>query len=376
MDFLKFARDNYPQTLELLRKLCVIPAPSGQEDLRAEACLAYMKEYGFDNAYIDEAKNVVCSFGNIDESCVAFLAHTDVVFPDTTPLPLKEDEEMIYCPGVGDDTACVVAMLVCRKYLKEHNIQPKQGLLFVANSGEEGLGNLKGCRQIFKDFGDRIKRMYAIDNWNHAITNRSVGSHRYRVTAKTVGGHSFSDFGNPNSIVVLAGIVQDIYSITVPTKPDSHTTYNVGTIQGGTSVNTIAQEATMLVEYRSDDVDCLETMEKYYNDIFAKWKAICPNLEVERVGERPCMKGMDEQALAEMTTYAAQAQERYTGVPARIQPGSTDCNIPHSLGIPSLCFSIYEGDGLHTREEWLRKESLIPGLATTMDIIMKEAGLL
>ncbi len=376
MDFLKFAKDNYQPTLELLRKLCVIPAPSGQEDLRANACLAYMKEFGFDNAYIDEAKNVVCSFGDINENCVAFLAHTDVVFPDTTPLPFREDEEKIYCPGVGDDTACVAVMLTCMKHLKEQNIQPKRGILFVANSGEEGLGNLRGCRQIFKDFGSKIKRMYGLDSWNHALTNRSVGSHRYRVTAKTVGGHSFSDFGNPNAIAVLAGIVQDIYAITVPEKEGSHTTYNVGTIQGGTSVNTIAQEATMLAEYRSDDVDCLETMESYFNDIFAKWKAICTELEVERVGERPCMKGVDEKILAEMTAYAAQTQEKYSGIPAIIKSGSTDCNIPHSLGIPALCFSIYEGHGVHTREEWMRKESLIPGLATTMDIIMKEAGLL
>lgn len=376
MDFLEFAKEHFDETLELLRKLCVIPAPSGQEDLRAEACLSYMREFGFDNAYIDKAKNVVCPVGNTDKDCVAFLAHTDVVFPDATPLPLKEDGEKIYCPGVGDNTTCLAVMLICMKYLKKQNLQPKRGLLFVANSGEEGLGNLKGCRQIFEDFGNQITRMYGLDSWNHGLVNRSVGSHRYKVTAKTTGGHSFSEFGNPNAIAVLAGIVQDIYAITVPVKPDSHTTYNVGTIQGGTSVNTIAQDATMLAEYRSDDVDCLEIMENHFKDIFAKWKEICPALEVERVGERPCMKGVDAAVMADMTAYAAMAQEKYSGIPAIIKSGSTDCNIPHSMGIPALCFSIYDGHGVHTREEWVRKETIIPGLAATMDIIMKEAGLL
>ena len=272
MDLLKISESYYDEMLRLIHDICIIPAPSGFEDDRAEFVLKYLKDMGIENAHIDEAKNVVCTLGEESDDIVLFMAHTDTVFPMETPLNYIDDGEKIYCPGVTDDVSCLAIMLAGIKYIKDNAIMPKRTLMFVANACEEGLGNLKGCRQIFKDYGDRIKHMYTFDGGYRHIVNDSVGSHRYKVTALTEGGHSFGAFGNRNAISVLAGIISEIYKIEVPKVGDSKTTYNVGTISGGTSVNTIAQNASMLVEYRSDNVECLAIMEKKYAEIFENAK--------------------------------------------------------------------------------------------------------
>lgn len=376
MDLLKLSENYYDQMLTLLRDICVIPAPSGYEDERAEFILKYLKDLGVENAHIDEAKNVVCTLGEETDDIVLFMAHTDTVFPMETPLNYIDDGEKIYCPGVIDDVACVVIMLAGIKYMVENKITPKRTLMFVANACEEGLGNLKGTRQIFSDYGKRIKHMYTFDGGYSHIVNDSVGSHRYKVTTLTEGGHSFGAFGNRNAINVLAGIINKIYKIEVPKKEGKKTTYNVGTIEGGTSVNTIAQNATMLCEYRSDDVECLAIMEKKYNEIFEDAKANCLELKVELVGDRPCMDNMDMEKLNSLSDLVCSVQAKYGNCEVRRDSGSTDANVPHSLGIPSICVGVYVGGGAHTTEEWLLKESLKPGFAIGLELMLTDGGLI
>jgi len=377
MDLQKFSEEKFEELLKLHRELCLIPAPSHFEDERAEYILKYLKGSGIDNAYIDEAKNVICTLGKPSDKMIVFMAHTDTVFPMETPLNYVDDGEKIHCPGAGDDTGSLAGMLTCVKYMAENNIVPEKTLMFVANSCEEGLGNLKGCRQIFKDYQDRIEYLYSFDSKPEAITNKSVGSHRYKVTAITEGGHSFGDFGNRNAISVLSGIINEIYKIEVPKTKNSKTTYNVGIIEGGTSVNTIAQNATMLCEYRSDNVDCLATMEKKFTEIFEKAKENCLELKVELVGNRPCMSSdMDIEVLQTITDRAKTIQSKHFGVRVEESSGSTDCNIPHSIGIPAVALSNYDGEGMHTREEWVKKDSFKPGLKVSMELILTEGGLL
>ena len=376
MDLLKISEKYYDEMLNLLHDICVIPAPSGYEDERAEFILKYLKSLGIENAHIDEAKNVVCTLGEETDDIVLFMAHTDTVFPFDVPLNYIDDGEKIHCPGVTDDVACLVIMLAGIKYMVENNITPKRTLMFVANSCEEGLGNLKGTRQIFSDYGKRIKHMYTFDGHYSYIVNDSVGSHRYKVTAFTEGGHSFGAFGNRNAINVLAGIINEIYKIEAPKKEGKKTTYNVGTIEGGTSVNTIAQNATMLCEYRSDDVECLAMMEKKYNEIFEKAKVNCLELKVELVGNRPCMDNMDMEKLNILSDFVCSVQEKYGKCQVGRNSGSTDANIPHSLGIPAICVGVYVGGGAHTREEWLLKESLKPGFAIGLELMLTDGGLM
>ena len=377
MDLQKFSNEKFDELLKLHRELCVIPAPSHFEDERAKYVLKYLKDAGIDNAYIDEAKNVICTLGEPSEKMIVFMAHTDTVFPMDTPLDYIDDGEKIHCPGAGDDTGSLAGMLTCVRYMAEHNIVPKKTLMFVANSCEEGLGNLKGTRQLFKDHGDKIEYLYSFDSKPGGVTNKSVGSHRYKVTVLTEGGHSFGAFGNRNAINVLAGIINEIYKIEVPVIENSRTTYNVGTVEGGTSVNTIAQNASMLCEYRSDNVECLAVMEKKFSDIFEAAKNNCLELKVELVGNRPCMsKDMDMEKLQKITDRAKNIQSKHFAVNAIEKSGSTDCNIPHSMAIPAVALANYNGGGTHTREEWVVKESFKPGLRVTMELILTEGELL
>jgi len=188
-----------------------------------------------------------------------------------------------------------------------------------------------------------------------------VGSHRYEVEVLTKGGHSFGDFGNSNAIAKLSGIVSDIYKIRVPEKENAHTTYNVGEISGGTSVNTIAQNARMLCEYRSDDKECLEIMQRKFEDIFQAAEAEDVKVCVKKVGDRPCgnIRHDEIQALKRLVVPII---EDVIGESVSFKSSSTDCNIPLSLGIPALCIGVSNYAGMHTREEWVEKASLASGL--------------
>ena len=349
----------------LLRELCLIPAPSNHEQLRADFCKRWFDENCGAGAYIDEALNVIFPYDVTDEkkALSVLCAHTDTVFPDLEPMPYEERDGKIFCPGVGDDTASLAVMMICAKYFCENKIESKNGILFIANSCEEGLGNLKGTRRFMKDFEGRIARFVSFDGSSFSrFVNRSVGSHRYEVTVRTAGGHSFGRFGNRNAIAVLAELVSEIYAIEVPRKEGTKTTYNVGTVAGGTSVNTIAQEAKMLCEYRSDDLDCLNTMKAHFERIFSAARKDA-TVEVQLVGDRPCAGNVDEQALSELAALCADATVQTLGAEAPVGgSGSTDANIPHSLGIPAITMAVWTGAGAHTREEYIVKDSLIPGL--------------
>ena len=361
---------------QLIRDLCAIPAPSHHEEKRAEFCKAWFDNNGFQNVYIDEALNVIAPHHvGADDPITVIMAHTDTVFPDLEPLPFSEDEDTFYCPAVGDDTANLAIMMICARYFVQQDILCKTGMLFVANSCEEGLGNLKGSRAIAKAYGHRVKEWISFDgNRLDEMVNQAVGSHRYQVTVRTEGGHSFGSFGNRNAIAVMSSMISTLYSVKVPKVGDSKTTYNVGTISGGTSVNTIAQEATMLFEYRSDNVTCLEKMEDLFKKVLAAYEATGVEVEVQLVGERPCAKDVDPQAQQALEQKAEACIRRICGKGAVCESGSTDCNIPLSLGIPSICMGIVEYSGAHTREEKLFLRSLLPGSQLCMDFLCQYIG--
>lgn len=351
----------------ILRELCVIPAPSHQEDLRVAYCVGKLKEFGFGDVFVDEAKNVICEMkAEASDKTVVFAAHTDVVFPDTDPLPLREDDTNLYCPGVGDDTVCVAQLMSVMKWIKDKGMKPRYNTVFVFNACEEGLGNLKGIRALMERYGSSVIAFFTFDGQYKSVVDRSVGSHRYRVTVKTKGGHSFNDFGNENAARVLAEGIQRIYEIPVP--EGGKTTYNVGLISGGTSVNTIVQEASMLCEYRSESSENLDIMKKAFEEVFAAMEAQA-TVEVELVGDRPGMKNVDPAAQKALSDLCANIQQKHGGIDPARKSGSTDCNIPHSMGIPAVCAGTYLGGGAHTREEWVVKASIPIGVAIVADIV-------
>lgn len=370
---LNYLNDSNQETIDLLEELCQIPAPSGKEELRAEFCKKWFENAGVKNVYIDDALNVVVPYDcEGKDDIVVFMAHTDVVFPDMTALPLVKDGNIWRCPGITDDTACLVQMMMVVKYIVQNELKSDKGMLFVANSCEEGLGNLKGSRQIMKDFDGKITEFYTFDGSYTHLVNKCVGSHRYEINIETKGGHSFGAFGNENAIAVMSKLIADLYTCEVPKAEGSKTTYNVGLVEGGTSVNTIAQNAKMLYEYRSDNVECLALMQKYFNETIEKHKAN-PNakITVTLLGERPCEKDVDYAKLTQMTNDVVEICQKHTGLPCITGSGSTDANIPMSLGVPAVCVGSYKGGGAHTREEWVDITSLKAGSLITAETILR-----
>ena len=374
-DMERYARSVQEEVRELLRELCVIPAPSNQEEKRAEFCRAWFERNGFENVRVDGAQNVLAPV-NVDldgvEEFDVIMAHTDIVFPETTPLKVREEGDFWHCPGIGDDTANLVVLMVCARYFREHFPAGRRGILFVANSGEEGLGNLRGSRKIVETFGSRIREFGSLDSacMNRMVT-RAVGSHRYKVTVRTEGGHSFARFGNRNAIHYLASMITLLYSIKVPANGDSKTTYNVGMISGGTSVNTIAQSAEMMYEYRSDDRSCLEKMEKLFKSAIETFRATGVEVEVEKVGDRPCGGDVDQARLQTLRDRYCTSVRDVLGLDVICGSSSTDCNIPLSQGIPAVCFGVCRSAGAHTLGEKLEIASLRDGCRLLLDFLYR-----
>ena len=370
-DLKDYIKNNEELLFSTLKELCLIPAPSHFEERRAEYCKNWLERYGAKGVYIDGAKNVVFPLNceKSDEITVV-VAHTDTVFPDTQPMPYKEDGEKIYSPGVGDDTASLVVLLLTAKYFIEKDIKPEKGVMFVCNSCEEGLGNLKGTRRIFTDYAGKIGQFLSFDSTFDKIADRCVGSHRYEVEVQTKGGHSYLAFGNANAIAELAKIISDIYAIEGPKRENGKTTYNVGTVEGGTSVNTIAQSAKMLCEYRSDNEECLGIMEKAFEEIFENAKMRGVDVTVSKIGERPCMGKVDLDKIERMAKICEEIIRERTGLEVIRESSSTDCNIPLALGIPALCIGVYMGEKWHTRNEWVEKSSLPVGLEIGIESVI------
>ncbi len=368
-DLEQYIRDSQEELKQLIRDLCAIPAPSHHEENRAAFCRDWFVRNGGENAVIDEALNVICPYHVTEEGdVVVIMAHTDTVFPDTEPMPFREQDGVMYCPGVTDDTANLAVLMICARYIMQRNLPTATGVLFVANSCEEGLGNLKGCRAIVERYGRRMREFVTLDGTDLvSIVTRAVGSHRYRVRALTDGGHSFRDFGKRSAIQVLAALVDQLYRVEVPVEGDSHTTYNVGLISGGTSVNTIAQSGELLYEYRSDDRRCLEQMSAIFAETVARCTPPDGKLQVELIGERPCAGDVDQRAWMDLMERGAAAVRTVTGREPVFTAGSTDSNIPLSAGIPAICLGVCVGGKCHTREEWLDTASLADGCRLLME---------
>ena len=364
----QFSENSREEIFKILEELCNIPAPSHFEQDRAEYCKKYLEGIGAEGVYIDDALNVIfplnCEGSN---EITVFAAHTDTVFPDREPMPYYDDGEKVHSPGVADDTASVVVLLLMAKYFVENKIAPKKGIMFVCNSCEEGLGNLKGMRKIFDDFKGRIGQFITFDSNLEKACDVCVGSHRYNVEVLTEGGHSFGNFGNVNAINIASQIINEIYKINVPEKEGTKTTYTVGTFEGGTSVNTIAQNAKFLCEYRSDDVECLAFMESEFKRIFASVDSSIAEVKVEMVGNRPCAD-IDPEKVENLKNKVIPVIEGIIEKEVTFSSGSTDCNIPLSQGVAALCIGTNIHKGIHTRAEWVDKESIVTGLEIAVNV--------
>ena len=354
---------------ELLRTLGKIPAPTRQEDMRAAFVRDWLLAQGAKDVTIDKAKNVICKIGCEEhEELVAFAAHTDIVFPDMETLPMREEDGKLYAPGIGDDTSNLVNLLLSAKYLRQNGTAMNCGVLIVANACEEGLGNLDGTRALFAAYGGRIRAFYSFDIYLPLCCNTAVGSCRYRVACRTPGGHAYGDFGRPSAIHLLCGLVDELCRIQPPTR--ARTTFNVGRIEGGTTVNSIAEEAMILYEFRSTDQSCLEEMERLFRRAVANREKLGGQWTVELLGVRPGSGPVDPQALRDMTAESAEIIRTFTGLEPDFTPNSTDSNIPLSLGVPANTIGTVQGALAHTRQEWVALDSLPVGLKIVLSLML------
>lgn len=396
MDNTPFSLDSAlrAEALDLLRTLAQIPAPTGFEHKRTQFVAAWFLKAGFTDVRIDEVQNVIVRVDLGEGSnALLFSAHMDVVFDDTEALPLHEDERRMYAPGVGDDTAnLVVLMLAAREtfgpkarprrqgtsgytQLQTSSSASRMGTVYiVANTQEEGLGNLRGTRAVFDQVGDQIAAHVCFDLYAGQVISQAVGSRRWRVSVECAGGHSWQDAGATSATERLCALVETLMQNPLPsaaTAPGVKTTQNVGTLSGGTTVNAIAAHAEMLYEVRSTSEGTLAAMDARLHALATKL-AHTPDLHVsiEPVGTRPASADTPSPALEPLRAFATQlATKHFAHTPLDTRPASTDANIALSQGLPAICVGTISGGLLHTRQEYVEKSSLAAGLAFACELI-------
>ena len=344
---------------DLQLELTAVPSPPWGEAARAEWLRARFEDLGLSEVQQDDLGNV---FGVLPGSepnapLVALSAHLDTVFPAGTPIQVSREGGKLYGPGISDNGAGLVALLAIARVLKETGIEHATPVVFIGNVGEEGEGDLRGMRHIFEQprWADAIRTMVVVDGaGTDTVICEALGSRRYEITVRGSGGHSWSDFGIPNPVVALARIIDRFTQTTVPTNPK--TTYNIGTVEGGTSVNSIPQSATMRVDTRSASVEQLDRLERALREAVQDGTAATSGkkkngltAEVRVIGDRPAAELPSESRLLKMIR-AVDAQLNNS---ARLQRASTDANIPLSLGREAIAIGAGgSGGGAHTVNEW------------------------
>ena len=373
MDLNRFSDD----LRSLFIELCKIPAPSGNEDERAGFVANWYAENGLLNFEIDNVGNVLYYFGVKNYNPIHVItAHMDTVFPAETILNPKIDDDVLYCPGSGDNTANLAIMMMCVKYLSEIGYESPTGLIFAADICEEGLGNLKGVNAILDEYGVRVEQLVSTDLAYGTIIDRAVGSKRYEISVSTKGGHAFHDFGNPNAIAVVSKLISELYKQPLP--ENEIVSYNVGHISGGTGVNVIAQNSVFLYEIRAMKNELIDMLDENLSLALIEQRSEGVNIECKLLGERPCQGRIDEDKqqflLDRIKNAYAQSGwgELGYGTEISVIPGSTDCNASLSRGIPSACFGLAYSEGHHTQNEFTRLDSLIPGLETLINFVLDE----
>jgi tripeptide aminopeptidase len=356
-----------PQLRQWQLEMVRIPAPPFGETDRAAWFLDRFHHLGLSNIHLDDAGNALAELSpeiptptSQNQSPVILLsAHLDTVFPAETAIDPIEipDSHRIQAPGICDNAAGLTALLAIAAALRYANITPPIPILFAANVGEEGEGDLRGMRHLFErgPYRTRIRAAIALEgSGTSAVVTRALGSLRFRVTITGPGGHSWTDAGTPNPILLLSQALTRIATIPLPSDPQ--TTLNVGHISGGTSINSIPSSATALLDIRSTNATQLNetatVVHEILNEVILSNQRIAnpsPKLHIETIGNRPAATLPDNSPLL----HTLRAVDRHLSLRTEPQLGSTDANIPISRGLPAIALgSGGIGGGIHTLQEW------------------------
>ncbi|MBR99172.1 MAG: peptidase M20 [Flavobacteriaceae bacterium] len=374
-----------PFTYENLIKITEIEAPPFKEEKRAIEFKKMIEEVGIDSIWIDIEGNVVGLLrGQQGVKTVGIDAHLDTVFPEGTDVKVRVKNDTLYAPGIADDSRGLSMLITILKTIKSNNIILRDNLLFIGTVGEEGLGDLRGVKYLFRDGAQKIDSWISIDGGSIGrVNNKGLGSYRYRVTFTGPGGHSWGSFGLVNPHHALGKAIQlfvnsaDSYTSTGP-----KTSYNIGIIKGGTSINSIPFESIMEVDIRSVDPKRLDDMEKILENSVKEAlddqngrKRLGNNLTyiIEKIGNRPSGELSSSLPLIQR----AMAVTKHFGVTPRLTRGSTNSNIPISLGIPSVTIGRGgKGGNVHSLGEWWYNDRGYRSIQLSLLLVLMEAGFL
>jgi tripeptide aminopeptidase len=357
---LEAIKDDDARALAEQKRITEIPAPPYKEKLRGEYILKRFLEIGFKDAAIDSEGNVIAlRKGSGGTPKLVISAHQDTVFAEGTDVTVTEKDGRILAPGIGDDARGLAALISLMQSLQSNAITTVGDIMFVATVGEEELGNLRGVKALFRDHQD-IDGFISIDGLGIThVVNQATGSHRYEMIFKGPGGHSFQEFGLPSATHALGRAVAKISDLQTPSDPK--TTFTVGTVSGGTSVNAIAAEARMAVDMRSNSTEELLKLEARLLDLVKeavaeenkRWNSDKLTVEIKLIGDRPAGIVAEDSPIAQATQRAVTVLTRAPRV--TFAGSSTDSNLAMSLGIPAVTIGGGgEGGNWHSRNEWYK----------------------
>jgi tripeptide aminopeptidase len=343
--------------------ICEIPAPPFKEKARGIEYKRRLEQIGLRNVRIDSVGNVIAERrGTGNGPTVVIAGHLDTVFPEGTAVTVRRDNTRLSGPGIGDDCRGLAVVLAVARAYERAGVETAGTVYFIGNVGEEGPGNLRGVRHLFhNELKGKVDYFISVDGTGLDVTSRGVGSNRYTVTFKGPGGHSYGAFGRVNPIHALGRAMAQIGDIQVPTSPK--TTFNVGVIRGGTSVNSIPFEASMEIDMRSESPTSLAEVDAKVQKILvdalnaenARWRAgengkAKLTLHIDTIGIRPANSVQTDQSPIVATAIAA---AKVIGFTPKTEASSTDANLPMSLGIPAITIDGGgRGGDAHALTEW------------------------
>lgn len=373
-----------PRTTRDLILLNEIPAPPFKEEERAQKYLEMLREAGADTAYIDGEGNVIAvRRGTVGGKTLVLSGHLDTVFPEGTDVTVRMRGDTLYAPGIGDDTRGLIVVLTVLRAMEATDLRTEGDVWFVGTVGEEGLGDLRGVKHLFREGGPQIDAFISVDGGGDGrIVNRALGSRRYRTTFNGPGGHSWGAFGLANPAHALGRAIRMFDEAAAEyVSTGQRTSYNVGVIGGGTSVNSIPFEAWMEVDMRSEDAERLMGIDSVFrakvrqaldeqNQQRKRGEAL--TVDMALVGDRP--SGTIEASNAFVQRAMAAAQQ--FGAAPSLGFGSTDSNIPIARGIPAVTVGRGgEGGNAHALDEWWLNEDGHVAIQRTLLLVLAEAGL-
>lgn len=362
-------------------RLTEIPAPSFQEGQRAAAFKALLSSSGI-QVQLDKAGNVIAEIPGVNgKEVVAVTAHLDTVFPAGTDVKVQRQSERLIAPGISDNGTGLAGLLAVARAIHEQHIKPQRTILFVANVGEEGEGNLRGMRALVDAYRPRLKAVLVLDGSStEHVTTKALASRRLEAVITGPGGHSWSDFGIPNPINALVRGSVRFINTRVPSNP--RTSFNLGQIEGGTSINSIPHEARLKVDIRSESEDELTKLDAVLRDcIFAGVRDEMESArdrskgkldwKVDLLGSRPGGELMPESPLL----AALRAADDYLGNQSRVERSSTDANVPLSAGIDAISIGAGgNGGGAHSLQEWYEPAGRELGLKRVLLTLLGVSG--